>query len=193
MLDQANRPLGSDAAVVVYTASPNKIESMHLRREKSDDAAAIEQVTIAAFRDAPHTGHTEQFIVRALRRRGRLSVSLVADDAGMIVGHVAISPVEISGGDDGWFGLGPISVTPSWQRRGVGTSLMREALARLRALGARGCVVLGEPGYYARFGFRAEPSLILPDVPAEYFQALSFDGGMPSGIVAYDEAFAATS
>ena len=70
---------------------------------------------------------------------------------------------------------------------------MREALARLRALGARGCVVLGEPGYYARFGFRAEPSLILPDVPAEYFQALSFDGGMPSGIVAYDEAFAATS
>jgi len=166
---------------------------MQIRAEEPDDAAAIERVTIDAFRDAPHTAHTEHFIVRALRRRGCLSVSLVAEDAGMVVGHVAVSPVRISDGDEGWFGLGPISVAPSWQGCGVGTSLMRQALGRLRALGARGCVVLGDPGYYARFGFRAEPSLVLPNVPVEYFQALSFDGGMPAGIVTYDEAFAATS
>lgn len=166
---------------------------MHIRAEMPGDAAAIERVTVDAFRHAPHTGHTEQFIVRALRQRERLSVSLVAEEDGVVVGHVAVSPVRISDGDEGWFGLGPISVVPSRQRCGVGTSLMREALVRLRALGARGCVVLGDPGYYARFGFRAEPSLILPGVPAEYFQALSFDGRMPVGTVAYDEAFAATA
>lgn len=164
---------------------------MKIRQEVPSDAAAIEAVTVAAFENAAHTRHTEQFIVRALRESGALSVSLVAEDDSEVIGHVAVSPVTISDGSTGWFGLGPISVSPERQGGGVGTRLMECALSELRALGAVGCVVLGRPAYYSRFGFMAEPSLVLPGVRAENFQAVSFDGSLPSGTVAYHRAFAA--
>lgn len=166
---------------------------MLIRSERPDDAAAIEAVTLAAFKGAPHTAHTEQLIVRALREAGALSVSLVAEDAGVIVGHVALSPVVLSGGEPGWYGLGPISVVPALQGRGIGTRLMQAALDALRDRGAAGCVVLGDPGYYGRFGFVADPALVLPDVPPVYFQALPLNGAMPVGTVRYHPAFAATA
>lgn len=164
---------------------------MRIRQEGPSDAAAIEVVTVAAFQNAAHTSHTEQFIVRALRDSGQLAVSLVADDEGSVIGHVAVSPVSISGDAEGWYGLGPISVAPERQGRGVGSELMGHALTELRRRGAAGCVVLGEPSYYSRFGFKAEPSLVLADVPAEYFQAIAFHGSVPSGTVSYHESFAA--
>lgn len=164
-----------------------------IRNETPSDSEAIEAITIAAFKSATHTSHTEQYIVRALREAGQLSVSLVADEAGVVIGHVAVSPVTISDGSTGWFGLGPISISPEHQRQGIGTSLMQAALAALRALGAEGCVVLGDPTYYGRFGFSTEPSLVLPGVPAEYFQAIALGGAMPAGTVAYHPAFEATA
>lgn len=182
--------------------------TFHLRPELPGDAPAIDAVTIAAFAQAQHSLHTEQFIVRALRACGQLAVSLVAVERGAevdgdldgevqgvehIVGHVAISPVSLDpapGG--GWYGLGPISVSPVCQGRGIGAQLVRQALAQLRALpGAAGCVLLGEPAYYARFGFRAEPALVLPGVPPEYFMALAFTGPVPAGTVQYSQAFEA--
>ncbi|MEO2215883.1 N-acetyltransferase [Chromobacterium vaccinii] len=164
-----------------------------IRNEQTADIGAIFTLTEAAFRDEAHSSHTEQFIVEALRRRGRLSVSLVADEGGGIVGHVAVSPVAVSSGAAGWYGLGPISVAPERQKRGIGGQLMREALRLLREQGALGCVVLGDPAYYGRFGFRAHPGLTLPGIPAEYFQALAFGAETPVGEVAYDEAFNATA
>lgn len=166
---------------------------MEIRSETPADIAAIEAVTVAAFQHAAHTQHTEQFIVAALRRAGALTVSLVAEEGGQVIGHVAVSPVMVSDGVAGWYGLGPVSVAPACQGRGVGRALLERALAELRAQGAIGCVVLGEPGYYARFGFVAEPALVLAGVPAEYFQALAFIGPPPSGTVAYQPAFAATA
>jgi putative acetyltransferase len=148
-------------------------------------------VTASAFLDAPHTSHTEQYIVNALRRAGKLAISLVAEADGIVIGHVAISPVSISDGTSGWFGLGPISVLPQHQRRGVGSQLIREGLRILRDRGASGCVVLGEPGYYSRFGFQADPNLVLPGVPSEYFQTVAFDSSRPRGTVTYHEAFSA--
>lgn len=162
-----------------------------IRPERPDDVDAIHAVTVAAFLEAPHTSHTEQFIVRDLRRAGQLAVSLVADFEGRVVGHVAISPVTISDGATDWFGLGPVSVLPAYQGRGLGSRLVREALARLRSRGGRGCVLVGEPAYYGRFGFRAEPGLVLPGVPPQYFQALALDGGMPTGTVRFHPAFEA--
>ena len=119
---------------------------MQIRPEQPQDIAAIESVTVAAFRNASHSSHTEQCIVRALRRSGQLSVSLVAVDGGHMLGHVALSPVTVSGGAAHWYGLGPLSVSPTCQGRGVGSKLVGEALTRLRKLGASGCVVLGDTG-----------------------------------------------
>jgi len=163
-----------------------------IRSESPTDSTAIGAVTVAAFATAPHAAHTEQFIVAALRRAGALSFSLVAECGGEIVGHVAVSPVLLSDGSVGWFGLGPISVLPEHQGRGIGSRMMREVLQRLRDSGAAGCVLVGDPGFYQRFGFRAEPSLNYPGVPAEYVLALSFGGAVPKATVTFHAAFGAT-
>ena len=165
--------------------------TIEIREEHPNDINDIAALTEAAFRDAPHTSHTEQLIVEALRDAGKLAHSLVAVDGGQIVGHVALSPVTLSSGETGWQGLGPISVQPDRQGQGVGSRLMKAALQRLRESGAAGCVLLGDPAYYTRFGFAAYPQLVLPGVPAEYFMALPFDGGVPHADVAYDAAFEA--
>ena len=162
---------------------------MTIRNEQSQDIEAISRLTEAAFRNEEYSSHTEHFIVNALRRTGQLSISLVAAEHDQILGHVAISPVSISSGVTGWYGLGPISVRPDRQGKGIGSALMRAALQQLRQQGAAGCVVLGDPAYYGRFGFKAHPGLELPDVPPEYFQALSFTGELPVGVVKYAAAF----
>lgn len=108
-----------------------------IREESPADTAAIHALTAAAFLNAPHTAHTEQFIVDALRKAGALALSLVAEEGGEVVGHVALSPVSISDGSTGWYGLGPISVEPALQRRGIGSLLMRAALRVQARAGSR--------------------------------------------------------
>jgi putative acetyltransferase len=162
-----------------------------IRPESPADAPAIFAVTEAAFRTAAHSAGTEQFIVHALRRAGALTVSLVVELDGDLIGHVAVSPVAVSDGATGWYGLGPISVLPQHQRSGVGSQLMLAALQALRDRGAAGCMLVGDPAYYRRFGFRAGPGLIYPGVPAEYFMAVSFGGPLPAGDVTFHEAFMA--
>ncbi len=163
-----------------------------VREEVPADVPFIEAIAHAAFLNAPHTSHTEHYIVNALRQAGALTISLVAERDGVLIGHIALSPVTISDGSAHWFGLGPISVLPAHQGRGVGSALMHAALAALRQQNAAGCVLLGDPGYYGRFGFRATLDLVLPGVPPEYFQALHFGSPTPRGIVSYHPAFAAT-
>ncbi len=160
-----------------------------IRAEAPADVEAIEAVTLAAFRTAEHSNGQEQAIVRRLRQAGALSVSLVAERGGAILGHVAVSPVRLSGGEPDWFGLGPVSVHPHFQRKGIGRRLVAQALDELRARGATGCVVLGDPAYYRRFGFAAMPGLVLPGVPPQYFQAVAFSGDVPDGDVSYHAAF----
>ena len=171
--------------------------TIQLRHETPDDIAAIKAVTIAAFADAPHTSHTEQFIVRALRDANELTLSIVAEEHGQVVGHVALSPVTITGHyghkAQGWYGLGPISILPARQGQGIGSRLMQQALAELRNMQAAGCVLLGEPAYYARFGFQAHAGLQLPGVPPGYFMALAVHGPVPEGIAQYSEAFNAAA
>lgn len=167
--------------------------TIQLRHETPHDIAAIEAVIIAAFADAPHTSHTEQYIVRALRAAKELTLSIVAVEQGQVVGHVALSPVVISHAHghetEGWYGLGPLSVLPAWQRQGIGSRLMQQALAELETQHAAGCVLLGEPAYYARFGFQAHAGLQLQGVPPGYFMALAFDGSVPEGTAHYSNAF----
>lgn len=164
-----------------------------VRREAPGEAEAIRALTDMAFRHAPHANGAEPLIVDGLRDSGALTISLVAELLGTLVGHVAVSPVTISDGSQGWFGLGPISVTPGSQRQGIGSMLVSAALASLRGYGAAGCVLLGDPAFYARFGFQPSRELVLRGVPAEYFHALRLDGDQPHGEVTYHTAFSATS
>ena len=143
----------------------------------------------AAFATAPLSNQAEAAIVDGLRIAGALTISLVAVDDGEVVGHVAFSPVTICGADPGWFGLGPIAVRPDRQGLCIGQALARAGLARLTTLGAGGAVVLGEPDYYGRFGFKVHSGLWLADVPASHFMALTLSGETPSGQVAYHAAF----
>jgi putative acetyltransferase len=163
--------------------------TIKIRNENNSDIEAITVVTVAAFLNAEHTSHTEQFIVSALRDSGALTISIVADKNNKVVGHVAVSPVSISDGSRNWYGLGPISVAPDFQNQGIGSLLMEAALDTLQKFNAAGCVLLGDPNYYSRFGFKPDSRLVLPDVPPEYFQAISFIDKFPVGIVTYHEAF----
>ncbi len=160
-----------------------------VREENPEDAATIHAVTAAAFLPVPYSDHSEQHIVDALRAAGALEISLVAEMSGTIVGHIALSPVTISDGTSAWFGLGPISVVPEHQGKGVGSTLMHKALALLRSQQANGCVLLGDPAYYGRFGFKVTDGLMFPGGPAEYFQSLHMHGEIPVGVVTYHPSF----
>jgi len=163
-----------------------------IRPEAPADEDAIERVTRLAFLSHPHSHQTEQFIIRALRAAHALSISLVAEEADRIVGHIALSPVTISDGSVGWYGLGPISVAPAWQRRGIGRALMERGLAELRSMKAGGCILVGDPAFYSRFGFANNPALVVEGVPQAYVLALPFAAAAAGGKVEFHPAFQAT-
>ena len=161
-----------------------------IRDERPGDEPAIAALTRAAFRDAAHSAGNEAAIVERLRAEGDLAVSLVAENLDRaIVGHAAFSPVAISDGTPRWYGLGPVSVIPLRQRAGIGSALIEEGLERLRQLDAGGCVVLGDPAYYRRFGFAHDQALAYPGPPPEYFQRMILSGPVPQGTVSYAPAF----
>jgi putative acetyltransferase len=162
-----------------------------IRSETVTDVSAISEVTVAAFKTLEISNHTEQFIIEALRAAKALTVSLVAEMDGRVIGHIAFSPVTISDGTRDWFGLGPVSVSPAYQRQGIGKALIREGLSRLKDIKAQGCCLVGHPDYYRKFGFKNISGLIYEGVPTEVFFALSFDGHIPQGTVTFHEAFKA--
>jgi putative acetyltransferase len=164
---------------------------MIIRKETASDIASITQVTIAAFKTLEISNHTEQFIIEALRAAGALAISLVAEMDGRVIGHIAFSPVTISDATKDWYGLGPVSVLPEYQRQGIGMALIREGLSRLQEMHASGCCLVGHPEYYRKFGFKNIPGLVPEGVPPEYFFALSFEEHYPQGTVVFHEAFKA--
>ncbi|MFO1401709.1 MAG: N-acetyltransferase [Steroidobacteraceae bacterium] len=165
--------------------------TLTIRSETPADESSIEQVTRRAFQSHPHSHQTEQFIIRALRAADALAVSLVADDGGRVLGHVALSPVTVSDGAVGWYGLGPISVEPEYQRRGIGRALMERGLAELRRRGANGCVLVGDPAFYTRFGFKSNPALAVDGVPQEFCLSLVLGSSPARGNVQFHSAFQA--
>jgi len=165
---------------------------MIIRNEIKSDIETIFHLTKLVFESHPYSQNTEQFIVNDLRAANALIVSLVAEIDGTLVGHIAFSPVTFSDGNENWFGLGPISVLPDCQRQGLGTKLVNEGLDVLKARDANGCVLVGDPHFYARFGFRSPDGLKHEGVPQENFLALSFCNKIPQGTVQFHHAFAAT-
>jgi putative acetyltransferase len=141
-----------------------------IREEQPGDHAAIRNLTTLAF-----GGPCEAQIIDALRPACPGLISLVAVEDGCIVGHILFSPVTIKRTNSTitGMGLGPMAVLPEYQRRGIGTDLVRHGLARLREEGCPFVIVLGHPDYYPRFGF----------VPASLYGLTSQWEGVP------DEAF----
>jgi putative acetyltransferase len=167
-------------------------DSEHLRiaPERPGDIIEIGQITTAAFAPMPFSDGDEARVIDALRAAGALSVSLVATSAdGELVGHVAFSPVRIDDQPSGWYALGPVSVAPHVQRRGVGSALIARGLDRLRDLEAEGCVLLGNPDYYRRFGFLSDPTLTHQGRSNPYFQHLVLGGPPAKGDVSFHPAF----
>jgi putative acetyltransferase len=159
-----------------------------IRREQPGDIAAIHAVHRACFPTS-----AEARLVDLLRAAGRLSVSVVAEEAGQVVGHVAFSPVDAGDGRIG-AGLGPVGVLEVHRRQGIGATLVLAGLAACRDAAVPWVVVLGDPSYYARFGFRPASDFGLRD---EYgggpaFQCLELlPGSIPvgAGIIRYAPEF----
>jgi putative acetyltransferase len=163
---------------------------MMIREEQERDHASITAVIARAFAGVEHSDKTEPKLVEKLRASGDLTVSLVAVVGNTLVGHVAFSPIAVAGTYDRWFGLAPVSVEPDQQQRGIGSALIRAGLERLRLRGAAGCVVLGNPAYYRRFGFERNDGLRYEGAPPEYFMCLKLNADVwPTGLVAYAASF----
>lgn len=162
---------------------------MLIREERPGDEDAIHELTAVAFEPVHYSDGSEPAIVRALREAGDLTISLVAEIDGVIVGHVAFSPVAIDGVHDGWYGLGPISVAPDRQRRGIGKSLILKGLEMLRERGANGCALVGNPDVYSRVGFVSDGQLTYGDLDRKYVQRLVLAGPAPRGALTYAPAF----
>lgn len=167
-------------------------KQMRIHPEAPEDCSAIESVHTAAFRDHPYSRQTEHLIVNALRADHALAVSLVAEVGGKVVGHIAFSRITINGQACMWFLLGPVGVLPDHQRHGIGQQLVRQGLKEIRKLGADGCVLVGDPAYYSRFGFTQARELVFEGVPAEYCLYLPMSQQIPRGSVSHHPAFSLT-
>jgi putative acetyltransferase len=160
-----------------------------IRHEASADVAAIRELTKRAFLGKRYSDGTEQDVIDALRRTGDLAVSLVAEQGNLMIGHAAFSPGITKDGSGGWYVLGPISVDPDRQRRGIGGSLIQEGITRLEALKAVGCVVLGDTNYYTRHGFVPRPDLAPSGEPAAHYMVRVLSGQAPDTSVSFHPAF----
>jgi len=168
------------------------VASLIMRDERPTDVDAIESVLREAFADHPHSQQTEHLIVRRLREDDALILPRVAVLAGAIVGYSTFSPVQLSPAHDGWYGLGPVAVAPEFHGLRIGSALIEDGLKALKATSAAGCVVLGEPRFYRRFGFEQSPGVTFDGAPPEYFLARAFRGDLPSAAVSYHPAFSAS-
>ncbi len=162
---------------------------MIIRPESPADVAAIHAVTLEAFKGHPYSDGTEHLIVDRLRDAGALSLSLVAEVEGEVVGHIAFSPVELSDGSKQWFGLGPVSVLPSFQGQGIGGALIRRGLEMLKEQAAAGCVVVGNPELYRKYGFQNDAGMIYADCAPQYFLTQPLSSPSASGMVTFNAAF----
>jgi putative acetyltransferase len=166
---------------------------MLIRPEQPADIAGIHQVNEVAF-----DGRTEADLVDALRERARPHVSLVGDEDGAIVGHIMFSPVTLSSDPElRIMGLAPMAVVPAFQRKGIGSALVRAGLDACRGIGVSAVVVLGHAEYYPRLGFMPASRFQLLseyNVGGENFMALELTPGAlrgKGGGVSYHPAFAA--
>lgn len=163
--------------------------SWTIRDERAGDEPAIRGLTERAFVGRPYSDGDEADVIERLRRDGDLLLSLVATSGEVIVAQACWSRAILSNGEDGWMVLGPIAVEPAWQGQGIGRTLIETGEARLRTMGAKGITVLGDPAFYARFGFRQHTPLGLEGELGGYLQVKGFGAPIPAATIGYARAF----
>jgi putative acetyltransferase len=153
---------------------------MKIRPELPTDAASVRAVNQAAF-----DTNTEANLVELLHEKASPLISLVADDDGVVVGHILFSPaVLVEHPSRKIMTLAPMAVLPAHQRRGIGSGLVRAGLESCTQIGFEAAVVLGHAEYYPRFGFRPASRFALRceyDVPDEVFMAMELKPGILTG------------
>lgn len=169
--------------------STSTLPKFLLRAETASDVDAIAELILEAYQLQAHSNQSEASMVEHLRQADALTLSLLAQTGDRLVGHLVVAPVTISGGAPGWFSIGPLSVAPDFHGQGIGSSLVWQGLRTMRQRGAAGCVVLGEPAYFGRFGFRSTPALNLAGAPAGCFLARPYERVVPLGEVSFHAAF----
>ena len=162
---------------------------IEIRKEQTADIDGIRALTHAAFEPMPFSDNTEPQVIDALRTAGELSLSLVAVKGNSLLGQVCFSRVSINGETLGWYGLGPVAVWPEFQGQGIGGALIRAGLEHLKQVKARGCALIGDPGYYERFGFISDAQVTYRDVESKYVQYLLFEGPAPQGELVFSDCF----
>jgi putative acetyltransferase len=165
---------------------------MFIRLEEPRDITTVQDVIRRAFAPMPFGDDNDQHLTNKFRAAGELSLSLVAEKDGVIVGHVALTPAVHESGAAGWFALGPLAVEPDLQRKGIGTALIAEAKVWLAGRGAAGCIVMGDTNYYPRHGFMPTPESAPPNEPAAYFMVLAMQRQIPPGRFAFHPLFYTT-
>jgi putative acetyltransferase len=160
-----------------------------IRPETPADHAAIHDVTQRAFAPMPFADGDEQLLIGKLRDAGALTLSLVAESDGVVVGQITFSPAFAANGSPEWYALGPVSVEPALKHQGIGGQLIRAGIAWLQDQDAAGCVLIGNPTYYSRFGFRVFSELAPAGTPAEYYQVLPLAIEKPNVIVEFHPLF----
>ena len=162
---------------------------MIIRPETENDFDAIAKITADAFAPKPYSQGTEPAVIDAVRASADLTLSLVAEEDGVLLGQITFTPVTIDGVHKGWFGLGPVAVRPNRQSEGIGGALIREGLERSKQIKAAGCVLVGDPAYYGRFGFQNDCGLLYAGLDAHVIQKLVLTGPDKTGTLAYCASF----
>ncbi len=160
-----------------------------IRPERPEDIQAIHDVTKRAFATMSYAGGDEQLLPARFRKAGALALSLVAELDGKIVGQLTLTPAFAADESPGWFALGPISVAPETQKQGIGTKMIEAAKAWMREKSAAGCVLIGNPTYYSRFGWLGFPDIAPEGEPPEFYQILPLGVAEPATIVSFHPLF----
>ena len=160
-----------------------------IRPERPEDHAEIYGVTQRAFAPMPYADGDEQELVGRFRDAGVLALSLVGEKDGVLIGQITFTPAIAADGTSGWYALGPVSVEPALKHQGIGSQLIRAGIAWLHEHNAAGCILIGNPAYYSRFGFRQFPQLAPEGMPAEYYQMLPMAVAEPNKVVAFHPLF----
>ena len=168
----------------------NSDASINIRTARPQDYEAIDAVLRRAFAEATYSNQTEGELVAALYKRNRIALALIAESDGAVIGYLSFTHARMDGLDGDIYCLAPLAVDPDRHKRGIGAALTEAGLEGLRDLGAAACVVYGDPAYYGRFGFEANPGVTSPGLEQQYFQVLFFGSTQAQGSVTLDPLFA---